>query len=83
MHICIYAHICVCTCVGVYVYKHRNLVTRLAHVRAAPFCSPDRLEPGRNVPSSLAFTRHSFTSRLLCTNQPSFHPPPAHLHCPP
>ena len=24
----------------------------------------------------LAFTRYSFTSRLLCTNQPSFHPPP-------
>ena len=24
---------------------------------------------------SLAFTRYSFTSRLSCTNQPSFHPP--------
>jgi len=25
--------------------------------------------------SRLAFTRYSFTSRLLCTNQPSFHSP--------
>jgi len=30
----------------------------------------------------LAFTRYSFTLRLLCMIQPFYHPP-AHLHCPP
>jgi len=30
----------------------------------------------------LAFTRYSFTSRLLCTNQSSFHCPPPNMHCP-
>jgi len=34
----------------------------------------------RNL-GTLVFTRHCFTSRHMCTNQPAFHCPP-HPHCP-
>jgi len=43
--------------------------TRACSYRVNPRASATRLEP------ALSFTRYSFTSRLLCTNQPSVHSP--------
>ena len=51
-----------------YIHTH----TGLSRARAAR-CPPARV--GMNTSNDLAFTRYSFTSRLLCTNRPSFHPP--------
>ena len=45
---------------------------RIAYVRSLQVIS--------SYPS--AFTRYTFTSRLLCTNQSSLYCPPPHLQCP-
>ena len=43
--------------------------------KRSTFPRPQRQPPVPEGGAGLAFTRHSFTSRLLCTNLPSFHSP--------
>ena len=59
-----------------YLAKAKAHRRRLRHTAAGRINSLSRSIPAQPPRSSvLAFTRYSFTSRLLCTNQPSFHSP--------
>ena len=55
--------------------REQRLATGGVKLRAHQVQRVSQSSPG------LTLTRYSFTSRLLCTNQPSFHPP-VHLALP-
>jgi len=59
---------CVCVCVCIYIYTYTQRVEQ----RRRRSLAYSFVTPRRPVARNLAFTRYSFTSRLLCTNQPSF-----------
>ena len=87
MYICIYVCVCVSIISILYLYQHLPNFILPSHTHT---CAPQlgltrgrvlQLSIRRIIASLLAFTRCFFTSRLLCTNQLSFHCP-ARLHFP-
>jgi len=96
IYIYIYIYIYICIYIYIYIGSTRNYISPKTEfsqpcIMACPrsWERPESAPLGRPKSGEraalcrgLAFTICSFISRLLYTNQPSFHPP-AHLHCPP
>ena len=60
MYICIHIHIRIYTCTYLHIHIHRY-TCKYSYISYNSFVRP-----------KLAFTRYSFTSKLLCTSPPSF-----------
>ena len=71
IYVYIYIYIYIYTYIYIYIYIERERVSSGPCLGLA-LCFQVR---HAKQSSALAFTRYSFTSRLLCTHQPSFHSP--------
>jgi len=93
IYICIYICVCVCVCIYMYIYirplispplRYLSGTRCLRHWRLSVSArgandGPRKESLAHRTSGKLAFTKYSFTSSRLCTNQSSFHSsrPPA------